>query len=109
MWWVVRRSPRTDPAAASGTRAKESSAVSDQLISDLLGEDAGKAVRLAGGPQALYERHLLFDQVTDPRSASARDRFEAVARSLRDLLSRRWLQTQQAHDRANPKRVYYLS
>src|SRR5687768_4842049 len=76
---------------ASGPRAKEFSAVSDQSIADLLGKDASKAVRFAGSPQALYERHLIFDQITDPRSAGTRERFEAVARSLRDLLSQRWL------------------
>ena len=32
-----------------------------------------------------------------------------MARSLRDLLTQRWLLTQQTQDRANPKRVYYLS
>ena len=43
------------------------------------------------------------------QDASQRERFEAVARSLRDLLTQRWLLTQQTHDRENPKRVYYLS
>ena len=28
---------------------------------------------------------------------------------MRDLLTQRWLFTQQTHDRENPKRVYYLS
>ena len=28
---------------------------------------------------------------------------------MRDLLTQRWIQTQQAYDRENPKRVYYLS
>jgi starch phosphorylase len=41
--------------------------------------------------------------------ANQRERFEAVARSLRDLLTERWLLTQETHDRENPKRVYYLS
>jgi starch phosphorylase len=56
-----------------------------------------------------YDRHLLFDHVVSPESASQRERFEAVARSLRDLLADRWLLTQQCQDRENPKRVYYLS
>ena len=42
-------------------------------------------------------------------AASQRERFEAVARSLRDLLTQRWLLTQETHDKENPKRVYYLS
>ncbi len=38
-----------------------------------------------------------------------RDRFEAVARSVRDILSQRWIRTEQTYGRKNPKRVYYLS
>ena len=56
-----------------------------------------------------YDRHLVFDHVVSEQDASQRERFEAVARSLRDLLTQRWLLTQQTHDRVNPKRVYYLS
>ncbi len=56
-----------------------------------------------------YDRHLVFDHVVSEQDASQRERFEAVARSLRDLLTQRWLLTQQTHDRENPKRVYYLS
>ena len=78
-------------------------------LAALLDQEVGKPVRFAGDADALYERHLTFDNILDPDTASPRQRFEAVARALRDLLSRRWLQTQQAHDRQNPKRVYYLS
>ena len=38
-----------------------------------------------------------------------RERYEAVARSVRDVLSQRWLRTEQTYERENPKRVYYLS
>jgi glycogen phosphorylase len=57
----------------------------------------------------LYERHLLFDQVVDPQAASAHDRYEAFARSVRDVLSQRWVLTENTYARENPKRVYYLS
>ena len=57
----------------------------------------------------MYERHLLFDNVVDLKAASARDRFEAIARSVRDILSQRWVRTEQTYERENPKRVYYLS
>ena len=40
-----------------------------------------------------YDRHLAFDHVVSPDQASQRERFEAVARSLRDLLTQRWLLT----------------
>ncbi|HEV8001270.1 MAG TPA: glycogen/starch/alpha-glucan phosphorylase, partial [Planctomycetaceae bacterium] len=66
-------------------------------------------VRFSGDENASYERHLVFDYVVDPEEANPRQRFEAVARSLRDLLSQRWIKTTDTYDRANPKRVYYLS
>src|SRR6267154_759298 len=56
-----------------------------------------------------YDRHLVFDHAVSIEKASQRERFEAVARSLRDLLTQRWLLTQETHDKKNPKRVYYLS
>lgn len=56
-----------------------------------------------------YDRHLMFDHVVPMARASRRDRFEALARSLRDVLTQRWLRTQDGHERANPKQVYYLS
>ena len=55
------------------------------------------------------ERHLLCDKLMDRSSATARDRFEAFARSVRDLLAQRWLRTTQSYTRQNPKFVYYLS
>ena len=63
----------------------------------------------SGMDGSLYERHLFFDNVTDLADAGARDRFEAFARSVRDVLSRRWALTQSTYERHNPKRVYYLS
>jgi starch phosphorylase len=55
------------------------------------------------------ERYLLCDQLVDPQLARPRQRFEALARSIRDLLALRWIKTRQARERNNPKRVYYLS
>ena len=65
--------------------------------------------RFSGHQDALYERHLLFDDVIDPIAAGARERFEAAARSVRDVLSQRWMRTERVYDRENPKRIYYLS
>src|SRR5271166_5884274 len=67
------------------------------------------AVQFSGVEEALYERHLLFDNVIKPTAATARDRFEALARSVRDILSRRWVSTEDNYNRENPKRVYFLS
>jgi glycogen phosphorylase len=66
-------------------------------------------VEFTGTSNALYERHLLFDNVVKLNVAGARERFEAIARSVRDVLSQRWLLTGETYERENPKRVYYLS
>jgi starch phosphorylase len=65
--------------------------------------------RFAGAPDALYERHLKFHSVVEPESADSRERYEAAARAVRDLLTDRWLRTDETYARENPKRVYYVS
>ena len=66
-------------------------------------------IRFSGHDDALYERHLMFDDVVDPLAAGSRERFEAASRSVRDVLSQRWVRTERTYNRLNPKRVYYLS
>jgi starch phosphorylase len=80
-------------------------------VPDRKSPDAVKTsrVKFAGGENALYERHLMFDHVTPVDAATPRDRFEAIARSIRDLLSQRWLATEQTYRERNAKRVYYVS
>ena len=79
-------------------------------------EDASKLLKQYGcgpvqfsGADGLYERHLLFDNIKNLEVIGLRERYEAVARSLRDVLSQRWLLTEKTYERENPKRVYYLS
>jgi glycogen phosphorylase len=67
------------------------------------------AIKFTGTDNALYERHLVFDNVVELMEAGPRERFEAFARSVRDILSQRWVHTEKTYERANPKRVYYLS
>jgi starch phosphorylase len=66
-------------------------------------------VKLSGDSNAFYERHVMFDQVIAETETTKRDKFEAVARSVRDVLSQRWLKTEQTYRQRNAKRVYYLS
>src|ERR1700756_3244365 len=66
-------------------------------------------VHFSGTDEALYERHLLFDSGVELAEATARDRFEAMARSVRDILSQRWLLTEKTYEQQNAKRLYYLS
>ncbi len=56
-----------------------------------------------------YDRRLVFDHVVSEVQASRRERFEALAWSIRDLLAQRWLLTERTYDKNNPKQVYYLS
>ena len=66
-------------------------------------------VKFSGTDDALYERHLTFDHVASLATVTPRDKFEAIARSVRDILSQRWLKTEQTYQERNAKRVYYLS
>jgi starch phosphorylase len=78
-------------------------------LNDILKRYECGPVKFSGDPNGLYERHLVFDYIDDPKQAGSRERYEALARSVRDVLSQCWLKTRQAYERANPKRVYYLS
>jgi len=86
--------------------------VSKPIDSEALANQAsqyGIAPALAGTLHALYERHLLFDNGVDPAITNAREHYEAFARSVRDILSQRWVLTNRTYHNANPKRIYYLS
>jgi starch phosphorylase len=90
---TVTRSPqRTPPSTA-----------------DLLEHYGCGAIQFTGSGDALYDRHLIFDNVIDPAEVGPRERYEAIARSVRDVLSQRWHRTEHTYDRENPKRIYYLS
>jgi glycogen phosphorylase len=88
---VVQQSTNTEPRA------------------DLLEQYGCGPIRFSDTDDALYERHLLFDDVVAPDAAGRRERFKAVARSVRDVLSQRWVRTEATYEGENPKRVYYLS
>jgi len=78
-------------------------------MATLLAQYGCGPVAFTGTDDALYDRHLLFDNIVALSAAGARERFEAVARSVRDVLSQRWIRTEETYARENPKRVYYLS
>src|SRR5215470_9229088 len=78
-------------------------------VSELLQQYGCGPVPFAGSENAFYERHLVFDRVIDPRVATARERFEAFSHSIRDVLAQRWVLTRSTYNKANCKRVYYLS
>jgi starch phosphorylase len=67
------------------------------------------AEELIATDDVLYERHVVFDHVVSPRAACGRERFEAFARVVRDVLAQRWIRTEETYAQENAKRVYYLS
>ena len=81
---------------------------SDDLSKLIQRYDCGP-IPFAGTDSAFYERHLVFDNIIELLAAGPRERFEAFARSVRDIMSQRWVHTEKAYARADPKRVYYLS
>jgi len=78
-------------------------------LSKLIEQYGCGPIQFTGGDNALYERHLTFDDVVALSDAGPRERFEALARSIRDVISQRWINTEKTYERKNPKRVYYLS
>jgi starch phosphorylase len=84
-------------------------ALASNHLSKLLTQYGCGPIHFTGTADALYKRHLLFDNIVDLKAAGAREQFEAAARSIRDILAQRWVQTEATYERENPKRVYYLS
>lgn len=78
-------------------------------VRELLEQYECGPVPFSGMPGAFYERHVVFDHVVRLEQADARQRFEAAAWALRDVLTQRWLKSDATYDRVNPKQVYYLS
>jgi len=77
-------------------------------ISTLL-QEYGSGIPFLGTEEASYERHLVFDRAIDPQVSSARERFEALSHSVRDILAQRWVRTKTTYEQQNAKRIYYLS
>src|ERR1700745_380674 len=96
---------------ASESLQKPTSATSSKSseLTQLIRQYGCGPIQFTGTSDALYERHLIFDNVMDAGTISERERFEALAHSVRDVLSQRWIRTEEIYNRTDPKRVYYLS
>ena len=103
-----KRSQGNSPRQSVETRPLDNGA-SRKREEELLEQYGCGPIQFAGSGNASYERHLMFDNVMPLGAAGARERFEALARAVRDLLSQRWVRTEAHYARKNPKRVYYLS
>ena len=89
--------------------ARSSATATNGELASLLKQYGCGPIQFTGDENALYERHLLFDHAVKVKAANAREGYEAFARSVRDVLSQRWVRTQDTYDRENPKRIYYMS
>ena len=72
-------------------------------VSELLRQYGCGPVPFVGTENAFYDRHLIFDRVIDTAVATDRERFEAFAHSIRDVLAQRWVLTKKTYERVNPK------
>src|SRR5262245_66596022 len=99
-----KKRTNSDSATSMGTSPE-----TESDVAKLLKQYGTGPIQFSGADAALYERHLLFDNVMEKTTLGARERFEAVARSVRDVLSQRWISTEKTYERENAKRVYYLS
>jgi glycogen phosphorylase len=64
---------------------------------------------LEGHEDSWIDRYVLCDHLVSPQAALPRQKFEATARFIRDLVAHRWARTRLSRVDAKPKRVYYLS
>ncbi|HTT23294.1 MAG TPA: glycogen/starch/alpha-glucan phosphorylase [Candidatus Sulfotelmatobacter sp.] len=99
------------PPGVSTTKTASVVPISDisDKVAALIQRYGCGTVQFSGENDALYERHLVFDNVLAPKAADVRMQFEAFARAVRDVLSQRWIRTEQMYEQRNPKRIYYVS
>ena len=81
----------------SATRVAVLRAATPSSTLEALLRQYGGPIQLTGSADAFYERHLLFDNIADPAAIGLRERYEALARSIRDVLSQRWVRTEQTY------------
>lgn len=99
--------PQQTPAPDKARREAKEPAMSDTLSSSPVTAPTPEPCQETFA--AAYRRHLVDDHAVARSQATARQQFEALASSVRDLLTERWLATQARYEQANPKRIYYLS
>lgn len=94
----------------STTKTSQRNLVPEPKVAPALLQQYGCGpIHFTQADHGLYDRHLLFDNVMPLDAARPREWFEAFARSVRDVLSQRWVRTEETYEKENPKRLYYLS
>jgi starch phosphorylase len=93
----------TNPALAV------SKSTETQILSEAVSKFTIAPTEIANTLHDFHQRHLLFDNGVDPAVTNVREHYEAFARSVREILSQRWVLTNRTYHHENPKRIYYLS
>ena len=104
-----KESPTPERTISQSKKTEKARVGNGDGVTKLLEHYGCAPIQFAGSDNASYERHLIFDNVIALEAAGPRERFEAFARSVRDVLSQRWVCTEETYARENPKRIYYLS
>ena|SRR5271156_4212984 len=73
--------------APTKTNAPATATSSSDKIARLLKQYGCGTIHFAGSENASFERHQVFDNVINPAAACDRERFEAMANSVRDVCS----------------------
>src|SRR4030095_5568 len=76
--WLHYKQSRTDGGGPVNER-----------VAELRQQSGCGPVQFSGADEALYNRHLLFDDVIDPIKATPLEQFEAMGGWVRDVLSTR--------------------
>src|SRR6266446_3321485 len=105
----VKESPKSERIISQPKKPEKARVGNGNGVTRLLEHYGCGPIQFAGSDNASYERHLIFDNVIALEAAGPRERFEAFARSVRDVLSQRWVRTEETYASKNPKRIYYLS
>src|SRR4029077_8868728 len=70
-------------------------------LSKLLAQYGCGQIQFSGSSEPLYERYILSVRVTDLAETPPREHYEAFARSVRDILSQRWVLTGKTYNQTN--------
>jgi starch phosphorylase len=73
------------------------------------GNDSTKGATDKDSIRDAMSAHLTYSISKYPTLATTRDWYEIAARTARDRMAERWMETMQAYYGQDPKRVYYLS
>jgi glycogen phosphorylase len=99
---------RKETATSTKRKVPSPASLGASGMATLLRQYVCGSVEFMGTDNALYERHIFFDNIVKLTAAGPRERFEAFARSVQDILSQCWVLAEQTYERENPKRISYL-